>query len=89
MSCTKHFLKFTWERHHWQPRVTFTETLTHLETDRWARDVYREHVRCQKEFICKDCGKVREEASCLCDMHRASTCPARLEWLERSKHATV
>jgi hypothetical protein len=87
MSCTKHFLNLKWEHHHWRPRVTFTETLTHLETDMWARDVYRDHVRCHKQYVCEDCGAIREEASCLCDMKRADQCPPRLDWLEESQRA--
>lgn len=75
MSCTKHFLNLHWEHHDWRPRVTGFETLTHLETDMWARDVYRDHVRCDKQQVCTTCGKVRREVSCLCDVHRAERCP--------------
>lgn len=80
MACTKHFLNFQWQHHSWRPRVTGAETLTHVEADMWARDVYRDYVRCDKQQICLECGEVRHEVSCLCDVRRAETCPLLLEW---------
>jgi hypothetical protein len=77
MSCTKRFLGFQWERHSWRRRVTSFETLTLLEPDMWARDVYRDYVRCDKEDVCEVCGKVRRRASCVCDTERAEVCQLR------------
>lgn len=79
MSCTKHFLNLEWEHHKWRPRVRAFETVTHLETDMWARDVYRDYVRCDKQQICVNCGAIRHEVSCLCDAARGETCPLLVE----------
>jgi hypothetical protein len=79
MSCTRSFLGFKWEHHHWQPRVTAWETVTGEETNMWARTMYRDYVRCDKEQVCTECGKVRHEVSCLCDTYKAEKCPLLLE----------
>ena len=88
MSCTKHFLNFKWEHHSWRRRVTSFETLTFKEPDMWARDVYRDYVRCDKEDVCEECGKIRHEVSCLCDMARAERCALRRECIAESAAAT-
>jgi hypothetical protein len=75
MSCTRHFLNFQWEHHRWRPRVSGFEILTLQEPDMWARDVYRDYVRCDKQFVCADCGAIRREVSCHCDMARGERCP--------------
>ena len=80
MSCTRRFLNFEWEHHTWRRRVTSAETLTLQETDMWARDVFRDYVRCDKEQICTECGKVRHQVSCHCDMAQAERCALLNEW---------
>lgn len=74
MACTKHLFNFAWEHHRWRPRVTAFETVAHLETDMWARDVYRDYVRCDKRQVCDVCGAVRREVSCLCSPAQAASC---------------
>ena len=77
MSCTRHFLNFQWEHHSWRRRVSSSETLTAPETNMWARVVYRDYVRCDKQDVCEVCGKTRREVSCMCDMERAERCTLR------------
>ena len=74
MNCTRHFLNLQWEHHAWRPRVTSFETLTFQEPDMWARAVYRDYVRCDKEEVCDACGQTRRQVSCLCDIKRAERC---------------
>jgi hypothetical protein len=75
MSCSRHFLNLHWENHRWRRRVTAYETLTDCpETDMWARPVFRDYIRCDKQEFCEACGKVRSEVSCLCDPARAERC---------------
>ena len=74
MSCTKHFLNFHWEHHTWRPRVTSWEVVTGEETNMWARVMYRDYVRCDKQEVCAECGAVRHEVSCLCDMAKGERC---------------
>jgi hypothetical protein len=50
------------------------ETMTFVETDMWARDVYREYVRCDKQSICRLCGSAKEIESCMCDAYTAQQC---------------
>jgi succinate dehydrogenase flavin-adding protein (antitoxin of CptAB toxin-antitoxin module) len=80
MTCTRQFLNHQWEHHRWRKRVTFSEILTAPDTNMWARVVYRNYVRCDKEDVCEVCGKVRRRASCMCDMERAERCPILLAW---------
>jgi hypothetical protein len=74
MSCEKRFLNLQFERHSWRPRVLAFETLTFVETDVWARDVYRDYVRCDKQSICAVCGSANEVVTCLCDAQTAQQC---------------
>jgi hypothetical protein len=74
MSCTKHFLNLQWEHHTWRPRVTSWEVVTGEETNMWARVMYRDYVRCDKQEVCTECGAVRHEVSCLCDMAKGERC---------------
>ena len=87
MSCTKHFLGLHWEHHSWRRRVTATNTVTVLEPDMWARDAYRDYVRCEKEDVCDVCGTTRHRASCVCDPALAERCQIRLECLAQSPQA--
>jgi hypothetical protein len=87
MGCTRHFLTFQWEHHTWRRRVTGFETLVQQEADIWARNVYREYVRCDKEEVCEVCGKVRHAVSCVCDPSRAERCAILLECVAESKKA--
>jgi hypothetical protein len=83
MSCIRHFLNFTWECHTWRRRVTSFETLTDCpETDMWARPVYRDYIRCDKEEVCVDCGAVRHQVSCLCDPEKAERCRILLDHIQ-------
>lgn len=88
MSCTKHFLGLQWEHHAWRRRVTATNTVTVLEPDMWARDAYRDYVRCEKEDVCEVCGKTRHQASCVCDPALAEQCQIRRECLAESPQPT-
>ena len=74
MSCTKHFLNLTWAHHTWRPRVTSWEVVTGEESNMWARTMYRDYVRCDKEQVCNECGEVRHVVSCLCDTSKAEKC---------------
>ena len=88
MSCTKHFFNLEWQHHHWRPRVTAAEILTVDEPDMWARTVQRDYVRCDKEEVCEECGAVRHQVSCVCDMEVGEACPARLEYFARTDAPT-
>ena len=81
--CTKRFLNVRWERHDWHRRVTGTETITAEEPDMWARPVYRDYIRCDKEEVCAACGATRHAVSCNCDPARGDQCAIRLAYLER------
>lgn len=87
MPCTRQFLNFTWTHHHWRPRVTAAEIMTVEEPDMWARPVQRDYVRCDKAEVCEECGAVRHEVSCMCDMARGEKCAIRLEHLARKEPA--
>jgi hypothetical protein len=89
MSCTRHFLNLHWEHHPWRKRVTGSEILTSQETNMWARTVYRDYVRCDKEEVCDACGAVRHQVSCICDTERGERCPVRLEWIAKSQVASA
>ena len=88
MSCTRRFLNLEWPRHHWRPRVAAAETLTAQEPDMWARTVYRDYVRCDKQEVCDECGAVRRETSCLCEAAHAERCAVYLAWRAESGRAT-
>lgn len=89
MTCTRRFMNFQWEHHRWRRRVTAAEILTIQEPDMWARPVYRDYVRCDKEEVCEDCGKVRWAISCQCDMARGEACKLRREYLAASNQASA
>jgi len=84
MSCTKRFLSFEWEHHHWRREVSGAEMLLAQEPDMWGRTVFRDYVRCDKREVCDACGAVRHEVSCLCDLERGNACKIRQEWLART-----
>lgn len=83
MSCTKHFMAFHWERHAWDRRVTHTECQTFHERDQWGRVVLEDAVTCHAQYVCRDCGAVRDGEECGCDRVRAETCAVRLAWLAK------
>lgn len=89
MSCTRRFLNFRWDHHSWRRRVTFSEIVTGQETNMWARVVERDYVRCDKHDVCEECGKVRHEVSCICDMERGERCAIRRAWIAESASATA
>lgn len=84
MSCIKTVFGIPWENHRWRRRVTGTEVITAHETDMWARPVYRDYIRCDKEDVCERCGAVRREVSCLCEPAEAERCAIRREWIAQS-----
>jgi len=77
MSCTKHVLGFQWEHHSWRRRVSSFEIVTGPGSNMWARAVYQEYMRCDKEDVCEECGKIRRQVSCICDMERGERCKLR------------
>ena len=89
MGCTKRFMNVQWEHHSWRPRVSASEILTSQETNMWARVVYRDYVRCDKQTVCAVCGKIGREVSCICDMERAERCTLRASWMAESSRATA
>ena len=84
MTCTKRFANIQWEHHHWRRHVTGFDTMTAEEPDMWARPVYRDYVRCDKEEICDACGAVRHETSCMCDLGKAEQCRLLLEFKSKA-----
>jgi len=89
MSCTRRFANLQWEHHRWRRRVTGVETMTAEEPDMWARPVYRDYVRCDKEEVCDVCGTVRHQESCMCDAARAERCKLLLEFKAKSPGSCV
>jgi hypothetical protein len=81
MSCTRHFMAFQWERHAWERRITHTECRTFRDTDKWGRRVPADYVTCHAQYVCRDCGAVREGEECGCDRARADACAVRLACL--------
>jgi hypothetical protein len=53
----------------------------------WARVVYRDYVRCDKQDICQVCGATRRKVSCFCDIERAERCTLRRAWIAESRQA--
>ncbi len=86
MSCTRHFLNFTWEHHSWRPRVVSTQYAPSDDTNMWGRVVHNRFVRCQKEDVCTECGKTRASRNCICDCSEGEECKIRLEALEQARH---
>jgi hypothetical protein len=82
MSCTKHVLNLEWPHHHWKRQVTHTETLTFHETDMWGRRYNADHVLCRAQLVCQDCGAVKDDGDCGCDLEEGARCPARLAHLD-------
>lgn len=80
MSCTRGVLGLRWEHHDWHRRVSGFEIRRGLETNMWARAVERDFVRCDTEEVCAECGAVRRQWSCTCDIGRGETCPVLVEW---------
>ena len=81
MSCTKHFLFFTWHHHHWRRAVSWAETYSSQETNMWGRPTSRDYVTCQTQYFCADCGKTKAEGYCGCDKAKADHCAVRLAWI--------
>jgi hypothetical protein len=89
MSCKKHFLTFQWERHGWTRRVTHTDDRTGGGTDMWSRTIPVEYVTCHVEYVCRNCGAVRDGGECRCDRAKAEACAVRLACLDRAQDQTV
>jgi hypothetical protein len=89
MSCTRHFLNFTWEAHSWRRRVVASECVTTYETSMWGVDRREDFVRCDKEQVCTVCGKTRREVTCLCGKEFGEHCPPRCAWIDRVTEATL
>lgn len=71
----------TRHRHTWRRRVTAARTVPTTETGMWGNTVTSTYVRCHAEYVCDQCGAVREEGNCMCDTSRAEHCAVRLDWL--------
>jgi hypothetical protein len=85
MNCTHHVMGIPVTHHHWTPRVLGTETLESQGTNMWARPVYREYVRCDKQQVCSTCGAAGRTTSCFCDTLKAEQCEPRLAWLAQQR----
>ena len=81
MGCTKHFLTFQWERHNWERSVNHTARRSFREVDQWGRKVQANDVTCHAQYVCRDCGAVRDGEECSCDPERADTCAVRVALL--------
>ena len=81
MSCNKHFLSLNWKHHDWARQVTHEETLEDALTDMWGRRFFASHVECHTRYVCRHCGKVRDERECSCEPERAESCVIRREYL--------
>ena len=85
MGCTRRIGPFTFGRHKWQRRVTATMREFHGDTSMWGRPVSNPHVICHAEYVCEDCGAVKDEGDCICDAQRGDQCPARVALLDELK----
>ena len=83
MSCVHHVLGVRVERHAWVRQVTLTDYRISTGTDMWSRRVPVEEVVCHAQYVCRDCGAVRDEGACLCDVAQGETCAVRLAFLEK------
>lgn len=84
MTPTRGLLNAPWHHHSWHSQVTSTEHLADEATNMWGRVVSGEHVICHKQVICSECGEVRGESDCLCDLAEAERCRIRLDLLEQT-----
>ena len=84
MSCINNFWKFRWAHHSWLRRVTATETVPTREPTMWGGGTNTTYVRCHTEYVCRECGKTREEGNCMCDTAVADDCPVRLAWIAQA-----
>lgn len=66
--------------HRWRARVTSAQTITAIESDMWARPVYRDYVHCEKHEECDACGATRRHRSCMCEVAQADQCAIYLDW---------
>ena len=80
--CTKHFLFFTWQHHHWHRSVSWAHTYSSEETNMWGRPTTNEYVTCQTLHFCSDCGTTKAEAFCGCDKAKADQCAIHRAWTE-------
>jgi hypothetical protein len=85
MRCTRHVMGIPLTHHAWKPHVRSSEVLESQETNMWARPVYREYVRCDKQQVCEVCGTIGDATSCFCDMARAERCAPRLAWIAETE----
>jgi hypothetical protein len=81
MSCSKHFMGLRWERHAWERQVAHTASRTFREADIWGRVNPADHVTCHAQYVCRDCGAIRDGEECGCDSERAETCAVRMACL--------
>ncbi len=86
MGCSKHFLGIKWERHNWIRQVNHTASRSFRESDQWGRAILEDHVVCHAQYVCVDCGAVRDGEECGCDQARADQCPVRLAWLAKPEN---
>lgn len=87
MSCTHHLLNFRWGHHKWERRVIGTEDLHTAEVNMWGRPVTGHAVRCDTEYVCRQCGATKRHESCICDRTAGEQCQPRLAYLNRAAGA--
>jgi hypothetical protein len=77
-SCTRNVLGFALQQHAWNRQVTNSELLEVPATDQWGRRFDESHVMCHIQYVCRNCGEIREGSECSCDRDRGDKCPARV-----------
>lgn len=85
MACSRHLAMVDWEQHQWQRRVTATEHRWQSDTNMWGQPIFNTHVACHTEYVCQQCGAVRDEGTCICDEEEGARCPARVALLNELK----
>jgi hypothetical protein len=81
MGCTKSFMGLEFGRHDWHRRVSHADERILREYDQWGRPYFDRHVICHTEYVCHECGAVRDDGECTCEHARGDRCPIRLAWL--------
>jgi len=84
-SCTRNILGLTWKQHAWERQVTNSELLDSPATDQWGRRIELSNVLCHVQYVCRNCGEVRDGGECGCNRERGDKCPVRLASLADSR----
>jgi|SwirhirootsSR3_FD_contig_31_27591316_length_504_multi_3_in_0_out_0_1 hypothetical protein len=85
-NCTRNILGLTWKQHAWERQVTNSELLEVGTTDQWGRRIAQDYVLCHTQYVCRNCGEVRDDGECGCNRERADKCPVRLASLADAKY---